>query len=47
MKNQIILQGKKLEELYEIYLDCIDLEKRNDLTISGKCELHILKMIFE
>jgi hypothetical protein len=47
MKKQIIIEGKKLDELYEIYLDCIDLEKRNDLTISGKCELQILKKIFE
>ena len=46
MKEEVIVKGKKLKELREIYLDCLELEKRGDLTIFGKCELQILKKIF-
>jgi predicted ester cyclase len=47
MIKEIVVKEKNLAELYEAYLDCLDLAKRKDLTDYGKGELEILRFLFE
>ena len=41
----IVIKGKLLDELWEAYLDSLDLEGKKDLTEWGRGELFVLRRI--
>lgn len=44
--KQIVIKCELLDELWEAYLDSLDLEKKKDLTKWGRGEMFVLKRIF-
>lgn len=44
--KRVIVEGKLLDELWEAYLDSLDLEKKKDLTEWGRGELFVSRKLF-
>lgn len=44
--KQIVIKGELLDELWESYLDSLNLEKKKDLTEWGRGEMFMLKKLF-
>ena len=45
--KQLLIKGKLLDELWEAYLDSLDLEKEKDLTDWGRGGMFVLRRIFD
>lgn len=44
--KKVVIEGKLLNELWESYLDSLDLEKKKDLTEWGRGEMFVLRKVF-
>ena len=44
--RRVVVEGKLLDELWDAYLDSLDLERKKDLTEWGRGELFVLRRLF-
>ena len=43
--KRVVIEGEVLDELWEAYLDSLDLERKEDLTEWGRGELFVLRKV--